>query len=261
MPEKEPVVELKTVTIEGKTYAEVQDGKPVFVIDGRDVAFDAPGTVTKIGQLNGEAKSHRERAEKAEGALKAFEGITDPAAAKKALDTLKNLDDKRLVDAGEVEKVKAEAIKAVEEKYAPVLQKAEKLEAELYSEKIGGSFARSKFIADKIAVPADIVQSRFGQNFKIEDGKITAYDQSGNKLYSKANPGNLAEFDEALELLIDAYPYKDHILKGSGGTGGGSRGSNGSTGGAKTISRAEFEKLPPAERVTKITKDGFTVVD
>jgi hypothetical protein len=260
MPEKEPVVELKTITIEGKTYAEVQDGKPVFVIDGREVAFDAPGTVTKIGQLNGEAKAHRERAEKAEGSLKAFEGISDPAAAKKALETLKNLDDKRLVDAGEVEKVKAEAIKAVEEKYAPIVEQAKRLEGELYGEKIGGSFARSKFIAEKIAVPADIVQSRFGQNFRIEDGKITAYDQSGNKLYSKANPGNPADFEEALELLIDAYPYKEHILKGTGGTGGGARGSTG-TGGSKTITRAEFSKLSPDEQVKTATGGQVQIVD
>jgi hypothetical protein len=42
--------------------------------DGKEVAFDAPATVAKIGQLNGEAKGHRERAEAAESKLKAFEG-------------------------------------------------------------------------------------------------------------------------------------------------------------------------------------------
>jgi hypothetical protein len=226
-------------------HAVLSDGKPVYIDEqGKEIAFDAPATIATISRLNGEAKGHREAKEAAEAKLKAFEGISDPAAAIKALTTVKNLDDKKLVDAGEVEKVKAEAIKAVEEKYAPIVEQAKRLEGELYGEKIGGSFARSKFIAEKIAVPADIVQSRFGQNFKIEDGRITAYDQSGNKLYSKANPGNPADFEEALELLIDAYPYKDHILKGTGGTGGGARPGN-TGGGGKTVTRAEFDKMSP----------------
>lgn len=45
----------------------VSDGKPVYVNDeGKDIAFDVSGTVATIARLNGEAKSHRERAETAE---------------------------------------------------------------------------------------------------------------------------------------------------------------------------------------------------
>lgn len=88
----------------------VNDGKPVYVQDdGKEIVFDAPGTLQTITRLNGEAKSHRERAETAETSLKTFEGIADPVAALAALDTVKNLADKTLVDAGEVEKVRTEA--------------------------------------------------------------------------------------------------------------------------------------------------------
>lgn len=255
-------MKLKTIEHDGKTYAEIQDGKPVYVgDDGKDVAFDAPGTVSTISRLNGEAKSHREAKEAAEKALKAFEGITDPAAAIEALSKIKSLDDKKLIDAGEVEKVKAEAIKAVEEKYAPIVRENETLKGELHGEKIGGAFARSKFIADKSAIPADLVQARFGQHFKLEDGKVVAVDQAGNKLYSKANPGNPADFEEALELLVDAYPYKDQILKGTGHGGGGAQHDKGGGGGSKTITRSEFGKLSPNDQMKKVTSDGFTVVD
>src|SRR5690606_6729424 len=79
-------MKLKTLEVDGKTYAEVQDGKPVYVEDdGKEVAFDAPGTRNTISRLNAEAKSHREAKEAAEKALKGFEGIEDPAAAIKAL--------------------------------------------------------------------------------------------------------------------------------------------------------------------------------
>lgn len=253
-------MKLKIVEVDGKTYAEVQDGKPVYIgDDSREIAFDAPGTVATISKLNGEAKGHREAKEKAETALKAFEAITDPAAALKALETVQNLDQKKLIDAGEVEKVKAEAIKAVEEKYAPVVKENETLKGELHGEKIGGAFTRSKFIAEKLAIPADLAQARFGGNFKLEDGKVVAYDQSGNKLYSKASPGNLAEFDEAFELLVDAYPYKDNILKGDMKGGGGAQNPNGGGGGKRTMTRAEFSALAPADQM-KASQEA-TIVD
>jgi hypothetical protein len=88
---------------------------------------------------------------------------------------------------------------------------------------IGGSFSGSKFITDKIAIPADMLQARFGQSFKVEEGKVVAYDGTGNKIYSRSKPGELASFDEALEFLVEQYPQKDHILKASGNQGGGSR--------------------------------------
>lgn len=239
--------------------AVIRNGKPVYVgDDGKEIEFDAPATVQTITRLNAEAKSHRERAEAAETSLKTFEGIADPAAARKALETVKNLDDKKLVDAGEVEKVKAEAIKAVEEKYAPVVKKAGDLEQALYSEKIGGSFSRSKVIADKFAIPADLVQARFGSAFKIEDGKTVAYDQAGQKIFSRARPGELADFDEALEVLVDQYPYKDSILKGSGASGGGAGSSNPGAGGKKTITRAQFELLGPADKVAAAKESTIT---
>lgn len=215
-------MKLKTIEVDGKQYAEIQDGKPVYVEDdGKEVAFDAVGTRATITRLNAEAKSHRERAEAAEKTAKAFEGIEDAAAARRALELVANLDAKKLVDAGEIEKVRAEIGKAFETKLGEATTRAEQLEQQLYAERIGGSFARSKVIADKLAIPADMVQARFGQAFKIEDGKVVAYDGNGNKLYSRARPGELADFDEALETLVEQYPHKDHILKASGANGGG----------------------------------------
>lgn len=216
-------MKLKTQTIDGKTYAEVNEqGFPIYVHDdGKEVAHDAAQTVATITRLNSEAKTNRERYEKAESTLQTFAGIDDPAAAKKALETLKNFDDKKLVDAGEVEKVKAEAIKAVEDKYAPIVQERDSFQAQLHKELIGGGFSRSKFIQDKIAVPADMLQATFGQNFKIEDGKVVAYGVDGQKIFSRSRPGEVAEFDEALETLVGGYQFKDQILKGGQGNGGG----------------------------------------
>lgn len=208
--------------------AVLQDGKPVYVHDdGKEVAFDAPGTVATITRLNSEAKGHRERAENAEKTVKAFEGIDDPAAAKKALATVANLDAKTLVDAGEIEKVKSEISKAFQLQLDDMTGKANGFEQQLYAEKIGGSFARSQFIAEKMAVPADMVQATFGNNFKIEEGKVVAYDAQGQKIFSRSRPGELADFNESLETLVSQYPHRDHILKSSGANGGGAQNGGG----------------------------------
>ncbi len=254
-------MKLKTIEIENKTYAEISNGKPVYVEDnGKEVAFDAPHAAETISRLNGEAKGHREAKEAAEKTLKTFERITDPVSAIKALETVKNLDDKKLVDAGEVEKVKAEAIKAVEEKYKPVVTENDQLKAALNKEMIGGSFSRSKFIDEKIAVPADMIEAQFGNNFSIKDNKIVAKDASGNPVYSKERPGEIASFDEALETLIEQYPHKDHILKGRQQSGSGSTGTGQNGAGNKNISRADFDKLPPVQQSIRMS-EGFTLTD
>lgn len=254
-------MKLKTVDIDGKTYAEVQDGKPVFEdSDGKTIAFDAPGTIQTISARNAEAKANRERAEAAEKALKQFEGIENPADALKAIETMKSLDQKKLIDAGEVDRVKAEISKAYDEKLTAAEKRALAAETNLNKEMIGGSFARSKFIADKIAVPSDLIQSQFGSLFTLEDGKIVAKRPDGNPVYSKANPGNPANFDEALEILIDEYPHKDHILKGTGNSGGGSKNSNGGVG-MKTMTTEQFNTLDAKAKAAKMAEPGFSLVD
>src|SRR5262249_16838638 len=61
-----------------------------------------------------------------------------------------------------------------------------------------------------------------------EDGRVVGYHPDGSKIYSRAKMGTeLADFDEALETLIDAHPDKAHILKGDGQSGGGADGGGG----------------------------------
>lgn len=260
-------MKLKTIDVNGATYAEIQDGKPVYLHDdGKTIAFDAPATRDTISRLNREAQQHRERAEAVEAKMKLFDGIEDPAKALKALETLKNLDDKKLIDAGEVERVKAEAkiafdeqLKANEKKYKPVLEERDSLKNMLHQEKLSTAFNRSKFIADKLAIPVDLAQARFGANFSIEENKISAKGSDGNPVYSRIRAGEIADFDEALEILVDSYPYRDSILKGTGASGGGASGSGAGAGGKRQITRAAFDALGPAEQAK--TAREVSIVD
>ncbi|EMB8492954.1 hypothetical protein VAH12_003790, partial [Acinetobacter baumannii] len=54
-------MKLKTVTIDGKVYAEVDGDKPIYIHDdGKEMPHDAPHSVATIARLNNEAKTHRE---------------------------------------------------------------------------------------------------------------------------------------------------------------------------------------------------------
>ena len=224
----------------------VQDGKPVYVHDdGKEVAFDAPQTVATITRLNGEAKTHREAKEQFEAQVKAFEGL-DPVKVKEALGIVQNLDAKKLVDAGEVDKVKAEITDALKKTYEPQIQQLtterDAVQQQLHSELIGGGFARSKFIQDNIAVPVDMIQATFGKNFQIENGKVVAVGADGQKIYSRTRPGEIADFDEALETLVGGYQYKDSILKGSQSQGGGFQGGGGNKSGPKSLAECKTKE-------------------
>lgn len=253
-------MKLKTIEIEGKTYAVLQDGMPVYVHDdGKEAPFDAAGTVATIRARNAEAKTNRERAETAEAALKAFDGV-DAEAARKALETIGKLDQKKLIDAGQMDAAVAAALKPVQDKFDAEAKRAATLEQQLHSEIVGGAFARSKFIADKLAIPADMVQAAFGTRFSVKDGKLAAVGADGNPIFSRKNPGAAADFDEAMEILVDAYPHKDTILKADNKSGSGAPTNGGGGKGGKSINRAAFDALDPAGRQAHIVGGG-TVTD
>ncbi len=238
-------------------HAVLQDGHPVYIHDdGKESPFDAGATLATIKARNAEAKANRERAEAAEGKLKAFEGIDDAEAARKALETIAKLDQKKLIDAGQVDAAVAAALKPVQDKLDAATKQSQTLEQQLHGEIVGGSFARSKFIAEKLAIPADMIQATFGARFKVVDGKLKALDAEGNPIYSRKNGGALADFDEAIEILVDQYPHKDTILKADNKPGSGAPGNGGGSRGKQTISRSAFDALEPSGRSEFIGKGG-----
>ena len=176
---------------------------------------------------------------------------------------MSKIDQKKLVENGELEKVRSQMKTEYETKLAAEADKVAKLQAQYDGEKIGGEFARSKFIADKLAIPAGMVQDSFGKHFKLEGGKLVGFHADGEKIYSKANPGEIASFDEALDIIVSKYPHKDSILKsdqkGGGGAPGGQGGGGG--GGGKSLSRSQFDALSPSDKKAYSLKGGVVTDD
>lgn len=228
-------MKLKTVEVEGKTYAQLDsEGRVLYDNNGEEYAFDAGKTYSKIQELTNEAKTHREAKEAAE------------AKAAEASKKLDGVDLSKMVDAGKLDEVKAEVEQRYEQRLAEEAKKRQRLEQQYNSEKLASAFASSKFVNDSLAVPPDMAQSTFGNRFKVEGGKIVATDDSGNTIYSRKNPGSPADFDEAMGLIVESYPHRDRIMKPSGAKGVGSDPEG--EGAPRTISRGDFSNLHPSKQ-------------
>jgi hypothetical protein len=244
----------------------VKDGNPVWVEGDKEIGVDYSSLSSKLNDVTRESVGRKEKIRELEARMTVLDGIDDPdkffAEARKALDTVKHLDDKKLIDAGDVEKVKNEITKAMQAKIDEATKGRDAAEQALQRELIGGNFARSKFISDKLAIPVDVAEAFFSKHFSVKDGKVVSKGYDGADIYSPENPGQLASFDEALSKLVDGYPNKAAILKGSTASGGGANPGGGAGGaGTRTISRAEFSKLDPASQMSFFKDGKGAVVD
>lgn len=253
----------------GNGWKKDENGALMLDGNGNPIWIDANGGEQAvqgdtISRLHGEAKNLRIRAETAETKAKSFEGL-DAEKARDALDKLSKIDQKQLIDSGEVDKVRKE----ISDQYTEKLTEKDKALAAATSRidnmTIDNIFNGSDFIRDNVAVPADMFQATFRNNFKVEDGKVVAYDKAGNRVMSAKNMGDYADPSEAIEILINSHPQKDLILKANTGNGSGNNGNGGNRGGnARRMSRADFDAAPPtkqAEIAAQMGKGEITIVD
>jgi hypothetical protein len=261
------------MTPEGQIAIDPDKKLPIFInAEGVEAPFDADTTVANIGRLNGEAKANRIAKEAAEAAFKPFKdaGITDAAAAAAALQTVTNIGSGELTTAAKVQEIKdaatrsaneavATATRAAEEKQRVLTEQNTALTQSLNNHIIGGSFAGSKFIAEKLIIPADIAQKVFADRFKVDGGKLVPMDAQGNPIFSATRHGEHADFDEAMQVMVGQYANKDSILKGSGASGGGAQGNKGSGGGGKEMPRAQFLAMAPTAQAAAIAAGTIPV--
>ena len=251
--------------VDEKGIAMVKDNMPVYVHeDGSESPFDAKGAMDKIHELNEESKKRRLKIDELEKGLKNFEGL-DVDAAKKALETVKNFNDKQLIDANEVEKLKKSIgevhelnMEKVKKSFSDEREKLaldiDKLNKKIRQLTISNLFSNSPYVKEKLLIPGDMAENFFGHHFKLEETKgvtyVVPYDSIGEKILSQKNPGEIADFEEALPRIIDKYPNKDKITKG--GKSGSGAGGN--------MSSGEKTNLTP-DQVRQLSLDEFAAAD
>lgn len=238
-------------------------GDPIWIKDDGGETIVGGGTISRVMAEN---KSFRERAEKAEGEASKFAGITDPAAAIAALEIVSKIDQKKLIDAGRVDEVRAEITKNYETKLAEKAALADKLQSKLHNTTLSHAFAASTFVKERVAVPAEMFQATFGSRVKVdENDRVVAMKADGSgPIYSEKKAGELADLDEAFEIMLKDYPHRDTILKAAPARGSGNGGGGANPGGGAIITRAQWEALPMHEQATKhaqLAKGELKLVD
>ena len=232
-----------------------EEGKILYIDDEdqKEVYLNPPELYGKVIQLGQENKKHRDKHQLLVELYKPFEGIDNieewKTKADEALEKVANFNDKDLVKAEKVEALKKEISEAWEKKLLAKdvsiadMQKAhneaiDKLNGQIRTLLVSNKFSNSKFFSGENPVtilPASIAEDHFGKHFQVEvndDGvpEIKAY-YNGDEILSRANPGKYADFEEAIEIIIDRYPDKDRIIrstkKGSGAGGGEGDGDKG----------------------------------
>jgi hypothetical protein len=235
--------------------AVIVDGKIVYIdedsTDKKEYPLDPPSMYSKIAELGKENKTHRTKATEIEAKYLSLAEIEDIEAWKKeadaALETVKSYSEKDFMEAGKVEKLKADIKEAYESQLSAKDEKA-KVVAKANADALAGKDGqiRSLMVSNRFStsphftgdnsittMPPDVAEAFFGSNFKVEDidGKLElrAY-QGKDEITSQLNPGEPAGFEEAIGIIVDKYPNKDHILRapGGGSGGGGGQGGDGS---------------------------------
>jgi len=233
----------------------LEEGKPVYIgEDEKEIALDPPSMYSKIIDLGTENKKRRTNLDEANVQLKIFEGVEDlteyKTEADKALETVKNFKDKDWLSVDKVEKLKTDMKDAYAEQLDGVKKSFElkevdyvgtigKKDSQIRELMVSNKFATSKYFSGtepKTNLPPEIAETYFGSFFKVEEDEKTkrlvliAYNAKGDQIYSRANPGERAEFDEAMTAIFEAYPGKDKLIRGSAGGAGGAGGSGGAGG-------------------------------
>jgi len=247
----------------------LKDGMPVYRYnDGSEQPFDAKATLEslngKVKDLEEREKRHAENNEKISQELGKYKDI-DLEEVKKNAEIIKKLEDKDLVDEKGVEALKKTMIANFEEEKKADQRKNKKVLKQLEEE--NGSLQKmifnmaviNKFSNDdhfsgkepKTFYPPEDAAKVFGDNFKVEikndKVRVHAVDKEGNVVMSKKNHGEIADFHEAIEILIDQHPRRDDILRS------GKKGGPGATGNIQ-IGSKEFNKLSSQDMI----KEGLS---
>lgn len=225
-----------------------EDQKIVYVDDdGKDLPLDPAGMYDKITSLGVQNKKDRTNFTELRDKYAPFSTIEDLTEWKEkadaALVTVENFNDKDWMKADKVDKLKADMKDSYEGKLNAkdtILSNTLKDHATALDGKDGqirtlmvsNKFASSTYFTGenkKTTLSPDIGESFFGKHFKVEvndqgQSVLRSFDSKGEPIISKVNPGEHADFEESMGMIIEQYPGKDGILTtgapGSGGQGG-----------------------------------------
>lgn len=230
----------------------LKDGEPVYIIDGEEVSFNAAAVHASLATIRGERDDAKRENEQLRTSLKRFgSGEEQLEAAAKKLKLAVNLDEKTLAEAGKLDDVIANRLKTHTEasaaEKAALEAKVGELSGKLRTVLISSRFSKTP-LAQGLYLTPDAIEAMFGPHFDVDGDAVVAFRDTGkkDKIYSKKDPGKLADFDEALEVVVTGHPNYKKWKKPMNVSGGDAPG--GDSGGASGV---DISTLPVEERLSR----------
>jgi hypothetical protein len=243
----------------------MKDGLPVFQFpNGTEEGVDFDKGYKKINDLNNENKLAREAREEAEKKMAEYdavfgEGGANLDAIKKSMEITKLLDEEKLIAADKAQKLRDDAIADMKTQLLAKDAEVGAAKKEIDELVIRHAFAGSELVKNKLLLPFDWAARNLGENFKNEKGVAVGY-HNGNPIRSQKNLGDVADFDEALAVLIDLHPQKDKIYRADAGGGSGAEAATAATNGGKSVLlRSQFDDLAPALQAKHVSTGGIVI--
>lgn len=235
-------------------HAVLQNGMPVWIdADGAEVVFDAPKLFNTVAATRSERDRANEEAKELKAAIKKFG--SSPDELEKALQKIKlanSIDESKLVASDKLEEAVTSRlqpfVKERDEEKRTFEEKLSKAEAQVRTVLVSSKFNTAEAIKNLYLTP-DAVEAMFGKYFQVEDGEVVAYRDPNDKtsrVYSKADPGKAAEFNEALDTLLKGHANYKNWAKPNAPSGGNAPGGSGSGAGG-----ADISSLSPSQKMQR----------
>jgi len=260
-----------------------EDGKPIYVNNkDEEVPVDPPAMYQKIIDLGLESKKHREGFEGLQTKFSVLDDIEDVPdfveKANKAIKQVENFNDKDWMDVKKVDSLKEQMNEAHEKELKRVKTQFEgtvetqtttiaRKDDQIRKLMVSNRFSNSPLFAGqtpKTTMTPDVAEAFFGHHFKVEEDSkngnepvVRAYFTTGDPVIS-ASPervGELANFNEAIEILFDQYPSRDQYVKSKGG-GSGAGGGGGGAGSDET----DLTKLQAQYKEAEESRDTASMI-
>lgn len=228
--------------------------RSLYVQDGDTFRLDLDGYEDPTGlksALEQERKAKRDAEAKAKEKDKLLKGI-DPDEAREALKMKQELEEKKLVEEGEVDKLVEKRLERFrqdsETQKKEIQQERDALKDELHKLKIKTAIQETANDGRSVRSGAmDMVVNAFEKMFSIDEkGQVVAKDDNGNVIYGKDGTNPLS-IKEHMESFAKDHEYLFVPSNGGGGPGNDKGGGGNNT--PNSYNNMETAKMSPSARL------------
>lgn len=203
-------------------------------------------------ELAGALENERKERKRWKDEVDKYKGL-DPDKARAAQKRLDELDEKNLIEKGEVEELKKRWQKEWDDEKAGLQKQLGERDTQLTKFKLTDVVRAAALKNGVLPDDIDDVLTLTAPRFKLGEGdKIIVFDKDGVESRS--------DLDKFFGEEFKAAKPKFYGASGAGGSGAPAGGTGGGAGGGKTVKRADFDQMTPQAQMQHV-KDGGAITD